>query len=112
MAQPAHTIHQQLAKENIMNRQEIHRAARVTNITVAAITAAVSFAVLVALIMIVWAMIIPDLFPGLVEQGLIAPRLTWITATGLAALTAVVLAAGRILVGAVSTFDPRNPDIR
>ena len=84
-----------------MNQQDIHKAVRATTITVRAVTAVVSFAVLVALMMIVWAWIIPELFPSLVEQGAIAPKLTWITATGLAALTAVILAAGRILVGAI-----------
>ena len=38
----------------------------------------------------VWAWVVPDLFPGAVEQGLIVADLTWLTALKLAVFVAVL----------------------
>jgi hypothetical protein len=38
----------------------------------------------------VWAWVVPDLFPGAVEQGLIAANLTWLASLKLAVLVAVL----------------------
>ena len=42
------------------------------------------------LIKLVWAWTIPDLFPGAVEQGLIAKEISWFTSFKLALFLAVV----------------------
>ena len=42
------------------------------------------------LIKVVWAWVIPDLFPGAVEQGLIAGSLSWFTAFKLAIFVALL----------------------
>ncbi|MAF51845.1 MAG: hypothetical protein FI707_04615 [SAR202 cluster bacterium] len=42
------------------------------------------------IIKLVWAWTVPDLFPGAVEQGLIAESLTWWTAFKLAILVALL----------------------
>jgi len=38
----------------------------------------------------VWAWVVPDLFPGAVEQGLIAADLTWLASLKLVVLVAVL----------------------
>ena len=38
----------------------------------------------------VWAWVVPDLFPGAVDQGLIVANLTWLAAFKLAVLVAVL----------------------
>jgi hypothetical protein len=42
------------------------------------------------LIKLVWAWAIPDLFPGAVEQGLVAANISWYTSFKLAILVAVL----------------------
>jgi hypothetical protein len=48
----------------------------------------------------VWAWVVPDLFPGAVEQGLIAADLTWLASLKLAVLVAVLSGFGPALSGA------------
>ncbi len=50
------------------------------------------------LVKLLWAWTIPDLFPGGVEQGLIAPSLSWYTAFKLAIFVALLgaLAGARL----------------
>ena len=56
------------------------------------LTATMVFVVFL-LVKLVWAWTIPDLFPGAVEQGLVAREISWYTAFKLA-----------IFVGVVSSF--------
>jgi len=56
------------------------------------ITALVVFIFLVMLfvVKILWAWTIPDLFPGAVEQGLVAKSISWFTAFKLAIFVAIM----------------------
>ncbi len=54
------------------------------------ITVGVTFVLSVIVFKFVWAWVVPDLFPGAVEQGLIAADLTWLAAMKLAVLVAVL----------------------
>lgn len=67
---------------------------RVTEGVTLGVTILVSVAVIFVIAMIlfkfVWAWVVPDLFPGAVQQGLIAADLTWLTALKLAVLVAVL----------------------
>ena len=51
---------------------------------------AVTVVVVLLLVKVVWAWTIPDLFPGAVDQGLVAREITWYTALKLAVFVAVV----------------------
>ena len=51
---------------------------------------AVSFVIAVIVFKFVWAWVVPDLFPGAVEQGLIVADLTWLASLKLAVLVAVL----------------------
>jgi uncharacterized protein YqhQ len=67
---------------------------QVTNWVTVAISVLVSVAVVfvisVVLFKVVWAWVVPDLFPGAVAQGLISADLTWLAAVKLAVLVAVL----------------------
>lgn len=52
--------------------------------------AAISFVVVLLLIKALWAWTIPDLFPGAVEQGLVARSVSWGTAAKIALFVAVL----------------------
>jgi len=54
------------------------------------VTVAVTFVIVVVLFKFVRAWVVPDLFPGAVEQGLIAAELTWLASLKLAVLVAVL----------------------
>ena len=54
------------------------------------ITVVVTFVIAVVLFKFVWAWVVPDLFPGAVEQGLVAADLTWLASLKLAVLVAVL----------------------
>ena len=56
-----------------------------------------AFAVMLLVVKLLWAWTIPDLFPGAVEQGLVAGSISWWTAFKLAVFVAVLagLAGGR-----------------
>ena len=47
-------------------------------------------------IKILWAWTIPDLFPGAVEQGLIASEISWFTSFKLALFLSVLLGATKV----------------
>jgi hypothetical protein len=51
---------------------------------------ALLFVVALLLVKLLWAWTIPDLFPGAVEQGLIAASITWFAALKIALFVAVV----------------------
>jgi hypothetical protein len=53
------------------------------------------FVLSLLLIKVLWAWTVPDLFPGAVEQGLIARSISWMTALKLAIFTAVITVVAR-----------------
>lgn len=57
----------------------------------------IAFVVVLFLIKALWAWTVPDLFPGAVEQGLIARSISWVAAAKLAIFVAILsgLCAGR-----------------
>ena len=54
------------------------------------IQVAVMFVIAVIAFKVVWAWVVPDLFPGAVNQGLMSADLTWLAAVKLAVLVAVL----------------------
>ena len=46
-------------------------------------------------IKLLWAWIIPDLFPGAVEQGLVAAEISWLTSFKLAIFFAILTSASK-----------------
>jgi hypothetical protein len=52
--------------------------------------AGVVFVLMLFLVKVLWAWTIPDLFPGAVEQGLVAGTISWYTALKVAILMAVL----------------------
>lgn len=48
------------------------------------------FVVALLLLKVFWAWTIPDLFPGAIDQGLVAARITWVTALKVAIFMAVL----------------------
>ena len=54
------------------------------------VTVVVTFVIAVVLFKYVWAWVVPDLFPGAVEEGLVAADLTWLASLKLAVLVAVL----------------------
>ena len=65
----------------------------------ALIQVAVMFVIALVLFKVVWAWVVPDLFPGAVSQGLISANLTWLAAVKLA-----------VLVGVLGGFSPALTD--
>jgi len=64
---------------------------RVAGIVIAGITVAcIAFVLVLLLLKILWAWTIPDLFPGAVEQGLVAKSISWLTAAKLAIFIAIL----------------------
>jgi len=59
--------------------------------------AAMVFVVVLLLVKLLWAWTVPDLFPGAVQQGLVAATISWLTAFKLALCCAILggLAGGR-----------------
>ncbi len=51
---------------------------------------AAAFVVALLVVKVLWAWVIPDIFPGAVEQGLVAARISWFTALKVAILLAVL----------------------
>lgn len=52
--------------------------------------ACVAFVVVLLLVKALWAWTIPDLFPGAVQQGLVAGSISWLTAVKIALFVAVL----------------------
>lgn len=50
----------------------------------------VSFVVTIVVFKFVWAWVVPDLFPGAVEQELVSASLSWLATVKLAVLVAVI----------------------
>jgi hypothetical protein len=60
---------------------------------------AVMFVIALVVFKVVWAWVVPDLFPGAVSQGLIIEDLTWLAVVKLA-----------VLVGVLGGFSPALTD--
>ena len=60
---------------------------------------ALVFLVALFLIKVLWAWTIPDLFPGAVEQGLVAGDISWLTAFKLAIFVALLAGIAGIRQG-------------
>ena len=54
------------------------------------IQVAIMFVISMIVLKFVWAWVVPDLFPGAVEEGLIAASLTWLASLKLAVLVGVL----------------------
>ncbi len=52
--------------------------------------AALAFVLVLLLVKVLWSWTVPDLFPGAVEQGLVAARISWLAALKLAIIAAIV----------------------
>ncbi len=63
------------------------------------IQVAIMFVIALVVFKVVWAWVVPDLFPGAVAQGLIIADLTWLTSVKLA-----------VLVGVLGGFSPAFTD--
>jgi len=50
----------------------------------------VAFALMLLVVKLLWGWTIPDLFPGAVAQGLVAAKITWVTALKLTILLVVL----------------------
>jgi uncharacterized protein YqhQ len=89
MVESRSEIEKEVAKEI---EKEIEK--KVTDWVTVAITVLVSVAVMfviaVVVLKVVWAWVVPDLFPGAVAQGLINEDLTWLAAVKLAVLVSVL----------------------
>ncbi len=71
----------------------------VTVVITAIIQVAIMFVISLVLFKLVWAWVVPDLFPGAVDQGLIVAELTWSDSLKLA-----------VLVGVLGGFSPAITD--
>lgn len=58
-------------------------------IAIAVTTATVVFLIVLVLVKLLWSWIAPDLFPGAVEQGLVAGTITWWTSAKVAIFFAI-----------------------
>ena len=69
---------------------------KIAAIVVGAVTlGCVAFVVVLLLVKALWAWTIPDLFPGAVEQGLVARSISWLTALKIAVFIAILSGFGR-----------------
>jgi len=58
-----------------------------------------TFVVVLFLVKLLWAWTIPDLFPGAVEQGLIARSISWLAALKVAVFVAILAALAGVQRG-------------
>jgi hypothetical protein len=65
--------------------------------TAIAIAVGVTFVVSIVLFKFVWAWVVPDLFPGAVQQGLISANLSWFATFKLAVLASLIGGIGPTL---------------
>jgi hypothetical protein len=61
----------------------------------ALLVACVAFVIVLFVIKALWAWTVPDLFPGAVQQGLIADSISWLTAMKLAIFVAILSGISR-----------------
>jgi hypothetical protein len=65
--------------------------------TAIAIAVGVTFVISLILFKFVWAWVVPDLFPGAVQQGLISANLSWFATFKLAVLASLIGGIGPTL---------------
>ena len=66
-------------------------AAKITGLIVGGIVVAcLAFVVVLFLVKVLWAWTVPDLFPGAVQQGLVAASISWLSAAKIAICVAVL----------------------
>ena len=89
MVEPREDVQREMEKEI---EKEIEKKVEKGVGTGVAILVSVIVVFVISLIVFkfVWAWVVPDLFPGAVEQGLIVADLTWLAALKLAVLVAVL----------------------
>ncbi len=85
MEEPRDEVQREIEKE--IEKKVEKGAATGTAILVSVV---VTFILSLVVFKFVWAWVVPDLFPGAVEQGLIVADLTWLAAFKLAVLVAVL----------------------
>ncbi len=85
MEEPGDEVQREIEKE--IEKKVEKGAATGTAILVSVV---VTFILSLVVFKFVWAWVVPDLFPGAVEQGLIVADLTWLAAFKLAVLVAVL----------------------
>ena len=85
MEEPRNEVEKQMAEE-----VEKRVTAGVTSGVTILVTVAVTFVISIVMFKFVWAWVVPDLFPGAVEEGLIVADLTWLASLKLAVLVAVL----------------------
>ena len=78
-------VEEQMAKEV---EKQVEKGVT-TGITIL-IQVAIMFVISMIVLKFVWAWVVPDLFPGAVEEGLIAASLTWLASLKLAVLVGVL----------------------
>ena len=62
---------------------------------------AIMFAISLVVFKVVWAWVVPDLFPGAVAQGLVIADLTWLAAVKLAVFVSVLGGLSPALTNAI-----------
>ena len=85
--------------KNYTLAESIEISNRVTYLTTAVITAAVTFVIVTVLFKFLWGWTIPEVFPGAVEQGLILGEITWLTALKITGLFAILASASTLIAG-------------
>ena len=103
MDESRNEVEKQIAEEiekQVADKVEKHVTEGVTSGVTILVTVVVIFIITMILFKFVWAWVIPDLFPGAVEQGLIAADLTWLASLKLAVLVALLSGFGPALSGA------------
>ncbi|MFC1922993.1 hypothetical protein ACFLY4_06855 [Chloroflexota bacterium] len=83
MEEPRNEVEKQMAEE-----VEKRVTEGVTSGVTILVTVAVTFVISIVVFKFVWAWVVPDLFPGAVEEGLIVADLTWLASLKLAVLVA------------------------
>ena len=68
----------------------MNRSKFATMVAGAILVACVAFVIVLFLIKVLWAWTVPDLFPGAVQQELIADSISWLTAMKLALFVAIL----------------------
>jgi hypothetical protein len=89
MEESRHEMEEEIGRE-IEKEVEKKVTDWVTVVITVLVTVAVMFVISLVVFRFVWGWVVPDLFPGAVDQGLIVADLTWLAAFKLAVLVAVL----------------------
>jgi uncharacterized membrane protein len=96
MGESRSDIEKEMEKE-IEQEIEQRVAEGVATGTAILIAVAVTFVISVIVFKFVWAWVVPDLFPGAVQQGLISANLSWFATFKLAVLASLIGGIGPTL---------------